>query len=164
MTKFTRDAVSEALHAAVAAKGENYVYPKDEYDGCVYSARDGGKIYPACIVGHVVAALDPELFQNWAEYEVESNESFTVSEGAARDYPYEYKQYEDEHGYWVCDGDPQRVRKALDVDDNVTIDALASAQAIQDSSLPWKLSQEAFDRILAGEDREAVENENLLRK
>lgn len=164
MTKFTRDAVSEALHAAVAAKGGDYVYPQDEYDGCVYSTRVGEDIYPACIVGHVVAALDPELFQNWAEYEVESNDSFTVTSGAARDYPYDHKQYEDEDGLWISDGEPQHVRKRLDVDDNVTIDALASAQVIQDSSLPWKLSQEAFDRILAGEDREAVENEILLRK
>lgn len=67
---FTDEQVAEALENALALKGAGYVYPRN--DGkeapfpCTYSNDDGT---PSCIVGHVIAELDPELFKKVGEWE-----------------------------------------------------------------------------------------------
>lgn len=59
MTKFSDEAVTKTIHEIVAEHGEDYVYRPPEGTGqCVYSV--GGS--PSCLVGHVIARLDPESF------------------------------------------------------------------------------------------------------
>lgn len=160
MTKFTRDAVSEALHAAVAAKGEDYVYPGWN-EGCYYADPEEHKA-PSCIVGHVVAALDPNTFRSWAEFEAqEGGDSFPASE---MDTPRRYAEEEicDEDELLVGYGEPQKVREAFEVDE-VTKNALSVAQRIQDMGRSWADAQESFDRTMRGEDAESVRAEIMAR-
>ena len=67
MTKITAKAVLEAMRELVKEFGVDYVYPAIEDEECTY-ARDGA---PSCIVGHIAARLDPELFQRMAAEEDE---------------------------------------------------------------------------------------------
>lgn len=160
MTKFTRDAVSEALHAAVAAKGEEYVYPN--LGECRYAEHAGDSIAPSCIVGYVVDALDHDLLENWAEYEDVVGEGFEISEATFTE-EYDYEEILDENGDYLHSGEPQRGRRAIDVD-ATTLDALQVAQSLQDEGKPWGDAEEGFNRVLAGEDWMWVENEILLRR
>lgn len=161
MTIFTRDAVSEALHKAVETKGADYVYPDWNF-GCHYADAEAEYQAPSCIVGHVVAALDPELFQNWAEYERQAQgDSFSVRDAMYGD-EYDYAEVLDEDGLWVGVGEAQKFRKALSADDR-TRDALLAAQRVQDLGQPWGDAQEAFDRVMAGEGEGAVVEEIIDR-
>ena len=66
--KYTAEQVLDTLAKVVAGK-EDFVYRLDqrnEYGNvqCNYAEDDGS---PSCIVGHVAAALDPDLFCAFAE-------------------------------------------------------------------------------------------------
>ncbi len=56
-----------ALHEAVEEKGADYVYDNGDYD-CTYSTHPDpdGHRQPSCIVGHVIAKLDPNAFKEIA--------------------------------------------------------------------------------------------------
>ena len=73
MTKITAKTALEAMREIVKEFGADYVYPAIEDEECTY-ARDGA---PSCIVGHIAARLDPELFQRMATEEDEHG-AFTV--------------------------------------------------------------------------------------
>lgn len=76
MVKFTKDAVIAALEEIVKEKGEDYVYPQAEkFLPCVY-AVDGE---PSCIVGQVIAKIDPDLLKEVAEFEARTESSFGVT-------------------------------------------------------------------------------------
>ncbi len=157
-----KNAVVEALHRAVAEKGEDYVYPaaSSGYRGgaCVYSERnEAGEAYPSCIVGHVIAALDPEEFQAIVEYEQRMDESFSVNE-----------LIQGKHGSYEIEYGGNRYAEAfvpaLLMEDADVESALSIAQSLQDSGCTWGEAQEGFDRVLAGESRWVVENEIRERK
>lgn len=139
MSVLKKDAVTEALRAAIAEKGEEYVYPAWQ-EGCSYSTREG---QPSCIVGWVVAALDPEVFKKVHEYEVDSGESTCVAnleKGTESSYEAEY--------YF-----------GLEFEDSTLTEALQAAQDVQDTGGPWRVAQVAYDRVLAGEGRYSVVDE-----
>lgn len=76
--KMTIEKTIEALKKAVAEKGEDYVYKENEEIGwCLYSDRESGQ--PSCIVGHVLADLDPEAFARVRAWELRSARSAGVS-------------------------------------------------------------------------------------
>ena len=61
---YTFEDVNRVLHE-LAAERPDYVYEKPENpdgtgDSCVYSTPDG---QPSCIIGHVIARLDPDEFK-----------------------------------------------------------------------------------------------------
>lgn len=68
---YTNAEINAALKKALDAKGEDYVYTERSNGACVYSL--GGE--PSCIVGHVLHALDPEMFKRVAEFEADPNEN-----------------------------------------------------------------------------------------
>lgn len=144
MTTFTPSAVSEALDRIVAEKGEEYVYPGASAN-CVYSQNRA----PSCIVGHVVAALDPDYFSKVADYEEHTGESFGASELFDAGVPDDIQEYIDatddyygDYVNWVTpdDADDQRVR-----------DALSVAQRAQDGGLTWGEAKGYFHRVMDGE-------------
>lgn len=79
MVKFTKSAVLEALDEILAETGPDYVYPRAWQAGgsgtCVYS--DNG--VPSCIIGRVIAKLDPELFEQVKDVEESRGSSWSVS-------------------------------------------------------------------------------------
>lgn len=64
MSTHTNEEIIAAARAAVRQKGADYVYLKDAAGNCYYANEDGS---PSCIVGFVLSALDPDLFQRVAE-------------------------------------------------------------------------------------------------
>jgi hypothetical protein len=139
-----RDAVSETLHKIVEETGPDYVYqiPEGTYGDCVYADPVTGA--PSCIVGHVVAALDPEAFERMAKFEDEAG-PFTIMSA-------------------IDPNDWARVDVGLEVDSADLRSALAMAQEAQDRGMTWGEAQEYFDRVLDGEDREELIKEMLSRK
>lgn len=133
---FTTDAVTEALHKIVAEKGADYVYPGAR-GTCMYSERDGS---PSCIVGHVVAVLEPEAFEKIVEIEAaegESTDARALLGGWGVDYDWET-------------GDYRMKTPALVEYDNEVSNALELAQRAQDGGLTWGEAQEYFDRYISG--------------
>lgn len=59
-TILTTAAVAEAIDQLVIERGPDYIYPSAEQNGCFYTFEDGA---PGCIVGAVVAKLDPVGFE-----------------------------------------------------------------------------------------------------
>lgn len=68
---YTNVEINAALKKALEAKGEDYVYEGWSDGACVYSLA----AEPSCIVGHVLHALDPEMFERVAEFEKDYNQS-----------------------------------------------------------------------------------------
>ena len=71
-SKFELEGVMKTLREVVAGK-EDFVYTT-EHEECIYAEDDGS---PSCVVGHVIARLDPELLAKVAEgerFELESGE------------------------------------------------------------------------------------------
>lgn len=70
---FDRETVTQVLNEVVAEFGEHYVYPgRHDIMGCVYavaSEDDPDEFAPSCIVGQVIARIDPEAFQKLGEME-----------------------------------------------------------------------------------------------
>jgi hypothetical protein len=147
------DAVTAALDAAIAAKGEDYHYKgmtpvTNRYLGatCVYAEADGS---PSCIVGHVVAALEPELFRQM--HEAEEGEGFPVTEletGLA------VTRYDE-------DDRPlqETVIERVKADNEALYEALRVAQSLQDQGYSWGEAGEAYHRTISGEDSYEVERE-----
>jgi len=68
MTKITAKTALEAMRSIVKEFGADYVYPAIGDEECAY-ARGGA---PSCIVGHIVARLDPDLFLQLGQMEDEN--------------------------------------------------------------------------------------------
>lgn len=67
-----KNAVVESLKEIVAEYGAGYVYQKPQpIDTCQYTNPDGS---PSCLVGHVIARVNPEAFATIAatEYDYDS--------------------------------------------------------------------------------------------
>lgn len=62
---YTNGQIGTALRAALDKMGEDYVYENISGDNCVYAV--GGE--PSCIVGHVLHALDPDMFEKVVQFE-----------------------------------------------------------------------------------------------
>lgn len=122
MTKLTKTAVVQALEEILEEKGEDYVYPyaagTGSYEGCKYTEGDA----PSCIVGQVIAKLDPELFEDLKEFEYEYG-SFPVYDFSKPDAPQVASYAEDES--------PEAYYPTLDAELDV-IEILNIAQAQQD--------------------------------
>jgi hypothetical protein len=140
MTNFTVENVTAAMERAVEAKGADYVYPLNIVDTnggqCVYhETASDGTVTPSCIVGYVLAELDPEYFERVVEFEDETGNSFGI--GAAF-YAYE--------GTYQDEGLEENVPQIKGLDTPTVNDlrlALIKAQDAQDQGKTWG---EAFDR------------------
>lgn len=117
----TKNAVAATLKELVEEKGADYVYPQWDQD-CEYSQADG----PSCIVGYVIARLDPEKFEEIAAFE-EDHGSFGV--GSFNTYEKTYDEDTDEYV-------PAYDYPTLEVEDGV-ISLLRVAQVQQDAGRPW---------------------------
>lgn len=63
--QITEAEFTAAMEAAVAERGENYVY-KAPLDGdCVYVDQDGN---PSCLIGAAIAKIDPSLLPEWGDF------------------------------------------------------------------------------------------------
>lgn len=137
MTVLKTDAVTEVLTRLVAEKGEDYVYPpavQSKYPTCTYStATDDGEFAPSCIVGHVIAELDAELFRELAIYELRECSSMSVGELLREGSP-DYDYHPD---------NPELV-----VDDSTLAVALTMAQEIQDRGGTWADAVAAYQDVL----------------
>lgn len=132
MTEVTVETVIKALEEVVAEKGEDYVYPNAGAE-CLY-AIDGE---PSCIVGHVIARLDPETFQQVVEFE-DVNGSFGAGKfGTGVD------AYVDYWGSYPAFGD-NNVKKVL-----------VSAQIAQDAGYEWKVALKEAKKTAAELDLES---------
>lgn len=136
---FTTDVVTETLHRIVADKGADYVYP-NAGGTCRYSEPDGS---PSCIVGHVVAALEPEAFAKTVELEAETGDTtdarnYLAGWQTAYDWDRNYYQYE--------------TPRLVDYESTLA-EALELAQRAQDGGLTWGQAVEYFDRHIVGGER-----------
>jgi hypothetical protein len=144
----TRAEVAEALDKVVAERGQDYVYPRAENgDQCLYSFEDGR---PACIVGAVIALVDPEGFERIVEKEspqpspyygeeevLVRREAGSVKAIAA----IVGKERGPEYGAW---------KPFVTFEDEATVDALLEAQRAQDVNRPWgEARQEFVDAVRA---------------
>lgn len=129
MTKLTTEEVLKALDEAVAERGADYVYERAEHgDQCQYSL-DG---QPSCIVGHVLAKLDPEKFQQVVEYEQTTGSSFPF-------YAFDRGDGRNLYGDLIASeefepGEP--TYPTLEVDEKAA-EILRIAQREQDGARPW---------------------------
>lgn len=81
--------INEAIKKALAEKGGDYVYERVIHEktgsgGCVYAVGDA----PSCIVGHVLNALDPEMFKRVAEWEQEAEDTGFRQAAVALELPF----------------------------------------------------------------------------
>lgn len=103
--------------------GEDYVYP--HAGGTCFYAEDGK---PSCLLGHIAARLDPELFE---DLKVIDTEGFVEKDG----------DIEHAEDLFALD-------LGEDLDDEGTLtERLFSAQAAQDAGKPWGV---AAKKILEG--------------
>jgi hypothetical protein len=114
----TRSKAIAALEEAVAEKGEDYVYRTDNPGGQCYYSVDGE---PSCIVGHVFAKLDQELFRDVADWEARYHQSMSVRTVRTR---------------W-----PSR----MDYD---ALEALSMAQVYQDAGRTWGQAVKAATSVV----------------
>jgi hypothetical protein len=152
---FTTNAVTQVLESLVEEKGRDYVYPPAaESIACYYSEEDGA---PSCIVGHVIAKLEPELFH--ALYVRERKAQLgSASADEVLKYPVEFGRAEDDFDDMTSiydnppldDSNPKHNRLAR---------ALSVAQSIQDGGRTWGAALEGYRRVLAGEDEWLVRRE-----
>jgi hypothetical protein len=121
MTTLTIENVAEAIDQLVVERGEAYVYPGGE--GCFYSFEDGT---PGCIVGAIVAKIDPAAFEKLVEYEAPIDDG---NGGIRR----------------VSPGSAQSALNyvGVDVDEDLGM-ALRSAQSAQDMGTPWGAVRQGF--------------------
>jgi hypothetical protein len=126
MTTLTKNAVTETLKSLLAEKGEDYIYPGAGRH-CTYSEGDGA---PSCIVGHVVAALDTEMFERIVEVERYDGESWSAAQMFSEGF-----------------GDDRIV---VSTDSKVLAVALQAAQYVQDTGASWGNAVKAYNEIIKG--------------
>lgn len=118
MTFITDEQLNAAIEEVVAEKGENFIYAKAT---CSY-AEDG---QPSCIVGHVFAKVDPDLFAAVAAFEATREDSFAVF-----DAPHQLDEM------FEARFSPEAMR------------ALATAQARQDIRMSWGEALAAYQTVM----------------
>lgn len=118
---YTFEDVNRVLHE-LAAERPDYVYERPYQPGkaaaCVYSTHDG---QPSCIIGHVIARLDPDEFKDIHNMEWRENkgDSCGVVDLAWSD------QFTNEQ-----------------------VSALSVAQGAQDAGEQWRDAVASFDSLL----------------
>lgn len=132
MAEFTYENVLAALEAAVADKGEDYVYPK-AIGSCTYTNVDKS---PSCIVGHVVAKLAPAKLEKIFENEYSEFIAEQVPLEQAEDYVSSFSVYALVRQYLKEDPNLYDSDNMYDRDTALTI-ALGVAQGTQDSGKTW---------------------------
>lgn len=137
MVKFTKTAVLQALEEIVAEVGENYVYPGWE-TGCMYADEGDGE--PACIVGRVIAKIDPNMFEETRKAELSRGGSWSISG---------FHETEEERDEALSSvqrsvyGKVSDIPPVLETDDANTRDILRVAQIMQDGgeTYAWALNE-----------------------
>lgn len=131
MTELTKAAVAEAIDQLVQERGPDYVYPTAEAGGCYYSFEDGT---PGCLVGAVIAKLDPAAFDQLVTYEAPLDDG---NGGISR---------RKAGSVWSIIREPNTTGLGLVVGeaDRSVRDALRAAQSTQDTGGTWEQAREAF--------------------
>lgn len=144
-TILTRAAVAEALDQLIIERGDDYVYPQAEAGGCFYSFEDGK---PGCIVGAIVAKLDPVAYEELVLAEPAQDDG----NGGIKREPCGSSNSITSQGIVLLDPEDYSLRRAL-----------REAQSTQDTGDNWGRAREAFirelhrrDGIVAAGDRETV--------
>lgn len=149
---FTREAVTAAFEAIIAEFGAHHTYPlqmREPYEpgvmGCYYSLPEKdaeGKYVPSCIVGHIVARIEPDVFQTMAALEAETGRSCGAPTLLL--------------GYWYNWGDedgnlPEDSYTFIDEDegDVTLVNALGKAQSAQDKRRTWGEAFQEYKDYLA---------------
>jgi len=136
MTDFNRTTVTATLERVVAEYGEDYVYPKA---GATCSYSEQGE--PSCIVGHVIAALNPEAFEKIAELEDATGVSGSATSVVLGNW---------EHTDWSSAVDEDEDLNAVTLtEDGRLASALNEAQRQQDAGATWGIALSAFYTALA---------------
>lgn len=132
MVKFTKSAVLKALDEIVEELGGDYIYPEWETGGCTYATVDGE---PSCIVGRVIAKIDPDLFEQVKVAETARGASWTATAFVSSE-----EEFKKEVAYYVNNGSSESYIKqlvpALEAEDGVRA-ALRAAQSVQDAGMPY---------------------------
>lgn len=133
-TKIKTDDVINALEEAVALKGADYTYPTNDFSGCFYAdpASPVENPKPSCIVGFVLAKVAPEVFANLAEFEAKWETSRVILDVYT---PRSNDEGVEDFG-------------TLEFEDEKVVQALADAQAAQDTGENWGRARTAFFRVL----------------
>lgn len=134
MSVFSKENVIAALERAVALKGADYVYDAGNASTgeCAYTTPDGK---PSCIVGYVIADLQPELlpvFGAAERWESETNED----SGETEFYPADVFAISSAANY-VPEWKPE---------DGV-VSILLTAQTRQDAGQSWGDALEAAKKV-----------------
>lgn len=141
-TVITEEQVTEAFKAVIAQYGEDTVYiaPGADHPNsgaqCFYADPETGE--PSCVVGHIISRISEELFGRVKEYE-RDGDSFGIGQ-------FDYERYSIVNEFGV-EGDGELVRGDFDMPAYVR-NALASAQARQDTGKTWGESFEAYESSL----------------
>jgi hypothetical protein len=126
----TVESVSAALDKIIEANGEDHTY-EAENGVCYYSTPEGK---PGCIVGQVIALLDPEAFQFLVKIEYETTRSLwrdqRISAGGIDEL------VNDEH--------------IVNVENVHLLMALADAQQAQDRGETWGQARRRFHEAING--------------
>lgn len=142
-TPFTPQQFIDALHAAVAERGGDFVYPKDDPDWvvtdtddydpdnkdeptCQYQTRDG---QPACIIGAALWKIDPALVPEYGN----TNGVWTVLANVLVG------------GDFDLDEDTRELTK----EEHRLVRASGAAQQAQDAGKPWSVAMQEFDTALS---------------
>ena len=125
--QITRENFTAAMRAAVAERGEDWVYPAEgselaeqgwrtgDYESCVYVLPDGS---PACLIGLALYKIDPGLLVNLeSQYDIAS-----------------------------------KVMGRAGVQDGTLRLAAGMAQNAQDRGVPWGEALSEYERVLSAED------------
>lgn len=128
---FTPQQFIDALHAAVAERGGDFVYPQDDPDWvvaetCQYQTRDG---QPACIIGAALWKIDPALVPEYGN----TNGVWTVLPNVLVG------------GDFDLDEDTRELTK----EERLLVSAASSAQTAQDTGKPWSVAMQEFDTVLS---------------
>lgn len=125
--RITRENFTAAMRAAVAERGEDFVYPAvgselaeqgwrtEEWEACVYVLPDGS---PACLIGLALYKIDPGILTH---AEPQSD-------------------------------DAGRVMGRAGVQDGTLLLAAGRAQSAQDRGVPWGEALSEYERVLSAED------------
>lgn len=120
--QITKEQTIAALREVVEGR-EDYIYEPQEGEFCTYSNPDGG---PSCIVGWVLAKLDPEAFEKIAGLE------FPGDGLHPREFAFKLDLAVDPASYYE-----QAVAEAVGDFAPDAVNALSRAQLRQDANLSW---------------------------
>lgn len=136
-TILTTAAVAEAIDQLVIERGPDYVYPKGQQIECFYTFENGE---PGCIVGAVVAKLDPAGFE-WLK---NSEPAYDDGNGLIRRDPVGSVR----GIFGVGDEAAAVYGSPLAVESEPLLRALSRAQSAQDTGSTWEATRREFTASL----------------